>query len=134
FTAPDSSQLVALESRQRVFPAGLAEFLRARDQRCATPFCDAPIRHLDHVRPHARGGLTTAANGQGLCEACNHTKELPGFRSTRDPETGTTTLTTPTGHRYGSSPPPVLGHPVLPAEPYASGIEADLRRRLDLAA
>jgi len=74
FTAPDSSQLVALESRQRAFPAGLAAFLRARDQRCATPFCDAPIRHLDHVQPHARGGPTTADNGQGLCEACNHTK------------------------------------------------------------
>ncbi|NIZ90560.1 DUF222 domain-containing protein [Kineosporiaceae bacterium B12] len=134
FTSPDSSQLVALESRQRAFPAGLAAFLRARDQRCATPFCDAPIRHLDHVQPHARGGPTTADNGQGLCEACNHTKELPGFRSVRDPVSGVTTLTTPTGHTYASSPPPVLGHSVLPPERYRSGIEADLRRRLDLAA
>ncbi|NIZ91050.1 DUF222 domain-containing protein [Kineosporiaceae bacterium B12] len=134
FTSPDTSQLVALESKQRTFPAGLAAFLRARDQRCATPFCDALIRHLDHVEPHARGGPTTADNGQGLCEACNHTKELPGCRSARDPDTGTTTLTTPTGHAYASSPPPVLGHPALPTERYASGIEADLRRRLGLAA
>ncbi|WP_205708958.1 DUF222 domain-containing protein [Kineococcus siccus] len=116
FTAPDDHRLVGLDSSARVFPAGLAAFLRARDQRCATPHCDAPIRHLDHVEPHARGGATSAVNGQGLCEACNHTKELPGFSATRDPVTGVTALRTPTGHAYGSSPPPVLGHPLLPDE------------------
>ncbi|WP_166608141.1 DUF222 domain-containing protein [Kineococcus siccus] len=133
FTAPDPSQLVALESRQRAFPDGLAAFLRARDQRCATPWCEAPIRHLDHVEPHARGGPTSAANGQGLCEACNHTKELPGFSSTRDPRTGVRTLRLPTGHTSASSPPPVLGHPVLP-EVEPPGTEAFLRHAPFLAA
>ena len=66
--------LVAMESRSRRFPAGLAELITIRDQTCRTPWCDAPIRHLDHITPHTTGGATNLQNGQGLCEACNHTK------------------------------------------------------------
>ncbi|MFB9378207.1 DUF222 domain-containing protein [Kineococcus gynurae] len=111
FTVPDRSRLVAMDSTARCFPKGLADFLRLRDQRCATPFCEAPIRHLDHVRPHASGGPTTAANGQGLCVRCNLAKEVPGFTSHRDDEAGTTTVTTPTGHTYTTGDPPPLGYP-----------------------
>ena len=46
---------------------------------CAQVF--AALRHLDHVRPHRRGGPTTARNGQGLCERCNYVKEAPGWSS-----------------------------------------------------
>ena len=132
-TAPGTSRLIALESTQRAFPAGLAGFLRARDQRCATPYCDAPIRHLDHVEPHARGGPTSADDGQGLCERCNYTKELPGFRASRDPDTGVTRLSTPTGHTYASAPPPALGHSVLPPDDRGA-TRAWLRRLLTTAA
>ncbi|MGY2743170.1 DUF222 domain-containing protein [Arthrobacter sp. UYCu723] len=75
YTAPGSGDLVAMDSRARLFPAGLRRFLQARDDTCRTPYCDAPIRHMDHVIPWSEGGATTAANGSGLCEACNHTKE-----------------------------------------------------------
>ncbi|WP_423462965.1 HNH endonuclease [Promicromonospora sp. MS192] len=88
----------------------LADLLRIRDQgACRTPWCDAPIRHLDHVRAAARGGGTELANGQGLCAACNQAKEAPGWSSTAgtDPETGRHVVitTTPTGHRYRSVAP-----------------------------
>ncbi|MGN6440817.1 MAG: hypothetical protein ACTHL6_02825, partial [Arthrobacter sp.] len=56
------------------------------------------------------GGPTTAANGQGLCEACNHTKEAPGW--TAKPVPGprhTVATTTPTGHTYHSTAPPLPG-------------------------
>ncbi len=43
------------------------------------PFCDAPIRHIDHITPRSEGGQTSAANGQGLCERCNHAKQAPGW-------------------------------------------------------
>lgn len=47
FTAPESGQLVAMDSKARRFPAALADFLVIRDQTCRTPWCDAPIRtHL----------------------------------------------------------------------------------------
>ena len=74
--------LVAMDSRARVAPTGLAALIRTRDAgTCRTPWCDAPARHVDHVVPHARGGPTSANNSQGLCEACNQTKEALGWRS-----------------------------------------------------
>jgi hypothetical protein len=39
---PGSSDLVAMDSRARLFPAGLRHFLQARDDTCRTPYCDVP--------------------------------------------------------------------------------------------
>ncbi len=77
---PKSGALVAMESRSRRFPRGLATFIGLRDQTCRTPYCDAPIRHRDHATPHHRGGPTSAANGLGDCERCNYAKEAPGWQ------------------------------------------------------
>lgn len=77
---PRTGALVAMESRARRFPAGLAAFIDVRDQRCRTPYCDAPIRHHDHARPRGRGGPTSAVNGLGLCVYCNYAKEAPAWR------------------------------------------------------
>ena len=55
-TSPDGARLVGLDSRRRLFPEGLKRFLGLRDKTCRTPWCDAPIRHADHVRPAGRGG------------------------------------------------------------------------------
>src|SRR5207244_3641434 len=79
YTAPGTGDLTAMDSRARLFPPGLRRFISARDDTCRTPYCDAPIRHVDHVVPWHAGGTTTRTNGQGLCEACNHTKETPGW-------------------------------------------------------
>src|SRR5271170_2217258 len=79
YAHPGSGALVAMESRARVFPRGLAAFIGLRDQRCRTPYCDAPIRHRDHARPWASGGMTSASNGLGLCERCNYVKEVAGW-------------------------------------------------------
>lgn len=112
---PASGALVALESRSRIFPKGLADFIGLRDQRCRTPYCDAPIRHRDHASPHRRGGPTSAANGSGQCEMCNYTKEAPGWdvRTDVDDDTFTHTavFTTPTGAHYRSTAPPLPGTP-----------------------
>ncbi len=114
FTRPTTGQLTAMESRARTAPPGLATFLRLRDQSCRTPWCDAPIRHLDHITPWSQGGTTSAPNLQGLCEACNHTRQAPGWQTrSRSPGTGRhrTLLTTPTGHRYRTTAPPSPGTP-----------------------
>jgi hypothetical protein len=106
YTTPDRSALVAMDSGRRPFAGGLRRFLIARDDTCRTPWCDAPIRHLDHVVPIAEGGPTTADNGQGLCEACNYAKEAVGWRAERPPGTHhEVETTTPTGHRYRSRAP-----------------------------
>ena len=109
YARPRTGQLVAMESRRRLFPEGLRQFLTTRDRFCRTPWCGAPIRHADHVTPAAAGGPTSASNGQGLCERCNQTKEAAGWRATAGRD-GTIVITTPTGHTYRSKPPPVAGH------------------------
>lgn len=127
YAAPGSGALVALESRSRLFPKGLAEFIEFRDQRCRTPYCDAPVRHRDHTTPYRRGGRTSSVNGQGLCEACNYAKEAAGWTvSASVDENGrhTAEFITPTGAHYHSTAPPMPGTPKIPmtaAEVYLNG-------------
>jgi hypothetical protein len=111
---PKSGSLVAMESRSRCFPKGLAAFIGLRDRTCRTPYCDAPIRHRDHATPRNRGGPTNAVNGLGECERCNYVKEAPGWRVTAVEENGTHTaeFVTPTGARYRSTAPTLPGAPV----------------------
>ena len=110
YTAPGTGELTSMDSRARIFPAGLRRLILARDNTCRTPYCDAPIRHLDHIIPWHSGGPTSQANGAGLCEACNHTKETPGWNvRTRPGPRHTLEVTTPTGHNYHSTAPPLPG-------------------------
>ena len=120
--ADPGGDLVAMTSRARFHPEALAEFLRIRDQGiCRTPYCGAPVRHIDHIVPAASGGSTTATNGEGLCVACNLAKEAPGWA--RQPVEGAGSglspghpvrTTTPTGHQYLSHVPR-LPTPSVPA-------------------
>ncbi len=129
YAKPASGALVAMESRSRLFPKGLAEFIGLRDQRCRTPYCDAPVRHRDHARPHRRGGTTSGANGMGSCERCNYTKESDGWTvSAGTDENGrhTAEYTTPTGAHHHSTAPPAPG---TPRKPF-SDIEVWLNNRL----
>jgi hypothetical protein len=127
YTHPADGTLVAMDSSRRLFDGALRRFLVARDGgTCRQPWCDAPIRHLDHVVDHARGGPTSADNGQGTCVRDNLVKQTPGFASRvvdhpPDELPGrrhghTVEVTTPTGHRYYStaSAPPGSGHDGVP--------------------
>ncbi|GAA3289992.1 HNH endonuclease [Arthrobacter citreus] len=118
YTSPTSGQLTAMDSRARLVPHGLARLIAARDQVCRTPWCGAPIRHYDHIKPVHAGGTTNAENIQGLCQACNQAKEAPGWEARpvelaadRGRFTGSSrhlvVTSTPTGHRYLSSAPPL---------------------------
>ena len=136
YTHPADGTLVAMDSHRRVFDGGLRRFLLARDGGiCRMPGCGAPIRHLDHVQPYAEAGPTTAANAQGLCVRCNLVKELlgwharvvepPGERAAHGPPP-TVEVTTPTGHRYVSTAPPLVHE-----DPYVG--ESRLEHALELA-
>jgi hypothetical protein len=111
---PRSGQLVAMESKARIFPTGLARFIGLRDRTCRTPFCTAPIRHHDHAVPARAGGKTNARNGLGACAGCNYAKEAPGWTVTTSAHDGahTAEFTTPTGATYSSTAPPLPGVPV----------------------
>ncbi len=133
YANPKTGALTAMESTARAFPAALATLIDLRDRVCRTPWCDAPIRHHDHIKPHSTGGETSAENGAGLCAACNNAKEGHGWRnrSRSDLTRGTIhvyDIHTPTGHRYTSKAPatPVARH-------YCSFFEHDIHLVLDVA-
>ncbi|GAB3014101.1 HNH endonuclease [Mycobacterium bourgelatii] len=128
YARPDTGALVAMESRSRRFPRGLAHFVGVRDQRCRTPYCDARIRHRDHAQPHRRGGKTTADNGTGLCELCNYAKEAPGWQVTAGNENGrhTVRFKTPTGTCHLSIAPPLPGYPLIDVSEVETAIGVEL--------
>jgi len=131
FTDPESGQLVAMDSRRRLFDGQLRRMVVLRDDTCRTPWCDAPIRHGDHADPHRDGGDTTFVNGSGLCERCNHGKETPGWRHHAGPDR--LTVTTPTGHTYTTTGPPLVRGLAgrTPGSPEPSTIETRLAEIVD---
>lgn len=112
FTDPVEESVAHVDTGRRRFDGPLARLIGFRDQRCADPGCDAPIRHVDHLVPHAAGGATSAANGQGRCERGNYVKDTPGWSITPVDDGhghGWATIITPTGHEYPTRPPPARG-------------------------
>jgi hypothetical protein len=131
YTAPGTGELIAMDSRRRCFTPAQRHFIALRDQTCRTPWCDAPIRHTDHIQPAEHGGPTEVANGQGYCQTCNHTKQAPGWHTQvlQLPGGHTVEITTPTGHRYQSRAPDPPG-----TTPTDSPLEAVLWRYVHTAA
>ena len=94
----------------RRFTGWLAQLIRLRDQdTCRTPFCTAPIRHIDHILRWRDGGPTTYPHGRGLCERDNYVRERPGWKVTIIhaglDRSHLVATTTPTGHTYYSRAP-----------------------------
>ena len=96
YTSPTTGELVAMDARGRIFPRGLARFVRLRDQFCRTPWCDAPIRHTDHADGGAEGGATDAATARACARPAttpsrhpagtpDHHPRRPHTRSRRPP-------------------------------------------------
>lgn len=83
----------------------------ARDGHCAFPSCRMPAHRcdLDHVQPFdhhapATGGPTTPGNLIPLCRRHHLLKHRAGWTVERDPATGHTNWTAPTGHAYTNAP------------------------------
>lgn len=107
-TDPVDGTLIARDPRRRRFDGPLGGHIHARDQRCRQPGCECRIREIDHSKPYADGGLTTADNGQGLCRRSHTIRHQPGWSVHTQGKA--TIWRTPTGHQYRSEPPPLLGH------------------------
>ena len=116
FRSPRTGELVSMESRRRLFTPAQRNWLTIRDDVCTTPWCGAPIRHLDHAEPALDGGPTQLENGRGTCATCNYAKQAPGWHTTiRTSPTGREIITvTPTGHHYPYRPPGPPGASPLP--------------------
>jgi hypothetical protein len=102
--------LVGSDPGRRFFDGWLAKLIRLRDQTCRDSFCDAPIRHIDHIARYSDGGPTTFTNGRGVCVRGNLIREMPGWRITPTEcgyqgEPHKIIITAPTGHHYLSRAP-----------------------------
>jgi hypothetical protein len=121
----------------------LRQAVTARDQTCCFPQCDRPAQRadLDHIHPYdhtldtparepGAPGQTRAQNLQPLCRAHHLAKTHDGWDVSRDPETGSTTWTAPTGHSY-KRPPAQTGQaardqvPAFPDAPSQGTVRPD---------
>ena len=84
--------------------AALADLVRTRDGTCRFPGCRQPARRcdLDHVTPWP-AGPTTPANLAALCRHHHRLKHQTTWEVTTDAGAALT-WTSPTGHRYTTSP------------------------------
>lgn len=105
-TDPTTGTLIAQGTTRYRPPDALAAGVRARDATCRFPGCRVPAWRcdLDHVVPYDRGRpdelQTTTENLQALCRHHHRLKTHGGWTVERDPATGDTMWTGPTGHRY----------------------------------
>lgn len=123
---PVDGRLLDRGSRRYRIPKTLREGTIARDQTWRWPGSTARIREVDHVEDHAHGGETSGGNLQGLGVRAHHGKHHLGWDVVGDANEELTWVT-PTGHRYPSRPPPVLGHGSHPWTPPPSTIPWTLR-------
>jgi hypothetical protein len=107
----------------------LRQAVIARDETCGFLQCDRQARwsDLDHIvpfdhdldpksQPPGTPGQTRAQNLQPLCRAHHLAKTHHGWTPVRDPATGITTWTAPTGHTY-TRPPTTVADPTHGPEP-----------------
>jgi len=110
YASPVGGPIVGADPHRRHFHGQLRKLILWRDRQCRDPFCEAPIRHIDHIQRYSDGGLTVYPNGRGECERGNYAREMPGWKveavtSGLDGEHHTIKITTPTGHTYLSRAP-----------------------------
>ena len=105
-TDPQSGVLLDHGRTTYTPPAGLADFVRARDVVCRFCTCGQPAARadLDHTVAYADGGSTSDRN---LYAGCRHhhlgKTHAPGWHVDQHDD-GRITWTTPTGHSYTSHP------------------------------
>ncbi len=79
---PTNGAVHDIDTADRFFTGDLRTYIDDRDGTCRMPVCDSPIKHHEHIDPHARGGRTTSSNGEGLSVRCHHLRDLPGWHVT----------------------------------------------------
>jgi len=107
-TDPTNGQVLEASTTRHDPGAMVSETLLAAHPVCDWINCNRPARESDrdHGIPFAQTGTTNLADLRIYCELHHVIKDTPawGWKATNNPD-GSTTLTTPTGHRYTTVPP-----------------------------
>ncbi len=118
-TDPQSGVLLDHGRTTYTPPAGLADFVRARDVVCRFCTCGQPAARadLDHTVAYADGGSTSDRNLYAGCRHHHRGKtHAPGWHVDQHDD-GRITWTTPTGHSYTSHPHDYRPDPHAPSAP-----------------
>lgn len=132
YVLPGGHDLVAMDSKERLFKGMLRKFIELRDPYCRTPFCTNKPRHADHITQKSRGGPTSAGNGCMKCASCNLAKEARGWKEETVRESPHQINIQPGGSvDYESYPPPLLGtaRPERAREPDTDDLDSILKNR-----
>ncbi|WP_245976011.1 HNH endonuclease signature motif containing protein [Amycolatopsis palatopharyngis] len=126
-TDPATGAVKDLGRTRRRPSAFLRELVQVRDRECTTPGCHRPAHRCDydHLREWHHHGRTADRNGGAKCERDHYLKDQPGWTLTHDPDTGISTITTPTGRTYTKTIQPINE----PPEPSSRRSTTDRRRR-----
>ncbi len=102
----DHEQPIRIGPKQRFFDRNVREAIRALDITCYWPGCEAPASHahIDHVRPHHRGGTSEPANAGAACAKHNMFKSDRWYARKRH---GGWVITRANGSRFSGAPPSV---------------------------
>lgn len=113
-TDPVTGVLVDYSTRAYQPPRPLADAVRLRDSTCRGPGCEVEARwcDLDHIDPYDKRhsyapgepGQTRADNLHTLCRTHHRLKTKYGWQVHRDPASGITYWTAPTGRCYTKTP------------------------------
>ncbi|WP_143101935.1 HNH endonuclease signature motif containing protein [Amycolatopsis marina] len=108
-TDPATGAVKDLGRTRRRPSAFLRELIAVRDRECTAPGCHRPAHRCDydHLREWHHHGQTADTNGGAKCEPHHYLKDQPGWTLTHDPQTGTSTITTPTGRTYTKTTQPI---------------------------
>jgi len=110
YIVPGGKDLVAMDSKERLFKGSLRKFLELRDPYCRTPYCNNKPRHADHIEQHCKGGKTSSINGGMKCDCCNYAKEAPGWTEEVVQENPHKIRIKPPGDvEFESTAPPLIG-------------------------
>jgi hypothetical protein len=121
---PISGQLLDYGRTTYRPPAGLADYIRARDHHCLFPGCARPAAacDIDHRTPYP-DGPTNEENSGCLCRHHHRLKHEGGWTLTRNPD-GTHTWTTPENLQYHRKPIPIA-QPQPPPKPAPPAVKPD---------
>jgi Domain of unknown function (DUF222) len=123
-TDPATGHLLDYGTTRYRPPQHLSDHIIARDGECTFPYCTHHARRsdLDHITAYPHGS-TNATNLHPLHRRHHNAKTQAHWQAHRNPTTGTTQWTSPTGKRYHSTPPQrwPLPEPATTAEPATTG-------------
>ena len=107
-TDPINGVVLGMDATQYRPSKALKRWLAITQVICDFPGCGRRAKYcdLDHTIAWADGGRTSAGNLTHRCRKHHTMKHQTKWRVTKDPDTGTTTWTSPTGYNRNADPPP----------------------------